>query len=360
MIRNNTIAYNEGSSGGGICVFHGYAIQMDGNHIHHNYASGHFGGGIRTSDTLHVTITNNRIEYNESMSNGGGAYLSTCDSTAIINNSFFSNKSGMSGGALSTHRHPGLFIALNNTVVSNQAKQYGGGFYLEFLTVLMSDIIGNCILYSNSAWEGSQIVLCKGSGSNMQLDFDHSCIRGGKNSIFTIKAFDFNWGPHMISDEPKFINQSYGDLHIGYDSPCRDTGCNTFPGLTTLDFEGDPRITGGTVDMGSDEFHTHLYTLGTPSPGSQIRIKIAGTPGSAPLFLWAGSGMLPSPMKTPYGNWYLEMPLIFELGFGLMTPPNGVKSIPYTIPLTAPITNIPLQAMLGMELTNPVFLEMVE
>ena len=52
-----------------------------------------------------------------------------------------------------------------------------------------------------------------------------------------------------ISANPLF---GVGDIHLRAGSPCIDTG--TCTGAPTTDFEGDPRPTGASCDIGADEF----------------------------------------------------------------------------------------------------------
>jgi len=76
-----------------------------------------------------------------------------------------------------------------------------------------------------------------------------------------------------IDANPLFADPNFGDFHLTWDSPCRNTGDNSSVGPESLyDFEGDPRIADTTVDMGADEFFTHLYCIKDIVPGDSVDI----------------------------------------------------------------------------------------
>jgi uncharacterized repeat protein (TIGR01451 family)/LPXTG-motif cell wall-anchored protein len=61
-------------------------------------------------------------------------------------------------------------------------------------------------------------------------------------------------GTSNINLDPLFVDSGSGNLHLRPGSPCIDKGSNAaVPSGITTDFEGDPRILNGTVDMGADE-----------------------------------------------------------------------------------------------------------
>src|SRR6185436_6409949 len=53
---------------------------------------------------------------------------------------------------------------------------------------------------------------------------------------------------------PAFADSVNGDYHLTTSSSGVNTGTNTAPQLPSTDFDGDPRIVGGIVDMGAFEF----------------------------------------------------------------------------------------------------------
>ena len=60
-------------------------------------------------------------------------------------------------------------------------------------------------------------------------------------------------GPGNIDLDPMFADPMNGDFRLTKDSPCIDAGTN-LPNLSATDLDGNPRIIGGTVDMGPFEF----------------------------------------------------------------------------------------------------------
>jgi hypothetical protein len=165
-------------------------------------------------------------------------------------------------------------------------------------------------------------------------------------------------GTNNIDSDPLFVDGTGGDLHLTFISPCRGSGDNSAV-TVSLDFEGDPRICQGTVDMGADEYYRHLYCMGDFTPGGSIEGKLVGLPGTTPTGLFFGSGVLDPPLPTTWGNFHLQSPwLMIPL---IPIPGNGVLVLPTNIPTTPPAPyDLPMQALIGLEpdsLTNLYMLE---
>jgi hypothetical protein len=99
--------------------------------------------------------------------------------------------------------------------------------------------------------------------------------------------------------------------------------------------------------------------MGEKTPGYNIQIKHVGLPGTSPVFLLFGSGVLDPPVPTMWGNFHLQPPWVT---FPMMPiPANGVLAYPATIPATPPAPyDLPMQALIGLNpdsLTNLYVLE---
>ena len=124
------------------------------------------------------------------------------------------------------------------------------------------------------------------------------------------------------------------------------------------DMEGDRRT--GVVDIGADEFYRHFYVTGNKTPGGTIEGKLVGSPGTEPLALIFGSGVMETPAQTPWGLYYLQGPWFLLPLIPLQIPANGVLVIPSTIPLdpAAPY-DLAMQALIGLNPDSLSNLEML-
>jgi parallel beta-helix repeat protein len=358
VVRRNTIVENSGGTWGG-GLFCSGTVLVEGNIIARN--NSHYGSGIYT--TGYCDIIGNVVEYNEDYSSTtfgyGGGIMAAGYSPNIEGNLVRNNQAHNYGG--------GIFITntidatvTNNTVFGNTTDSVasigGGGLYIGSGSTVTA---ANNIIRNNWATDGAQIFL-NGNYGHDTLSIRFSNVEGGQAGVFTAPDSTLNWQDGMIDQDPLFVDPSspHDDLHLFHDSPCRDSGDNS--AVTALeDFEGDPRIAQGTVDMGADEFYTHLYHTGIATPGEEIHTKLVGLPGTSPVGLILGTGILENPVSTAWGSFHLEYPwFLIPL---VPIPADGVLVLPATIPFTPPAPyDLPEQALIGLDPDSLTNLDVLE
>ncbi|MBI4880840.1 MAG: right-handed parallel beta-helix repeat-containing protein [Planctomycetes bacterium] len=344
QIRDNRISGNSTtdawSYGGGIYCYAGGTTTIEHNVISGNVA-GRSGGGIYCGAGYSL-IHGNTIRQNVAqISYGGGIALVGCTDSAVTDNVVAFNQAQVDGGGIYTFYSPQVTIT-NDTVFGNTAAN-GGGVYCGDNSLLQ---IHNTILWGDSAGSGRELYV------HEVCTITDSDVDGGLASVYTGIYSHLTWGL-IYSVAPGFVDASGGDFHLPYDSPCRDIGNATAPGISAEDFEGDPRAAFGGVDLGADECHPHLYFAGQATPGGSGNLRLVGAAGTIPVLLWMGAGLREVPIQTGYGPWYLEDPIFFTLYLGALPSPSGLLDIPFTLPPTTPVPlSLYLQAGMGTAFVN--------
>jgi hypothetical protein len=281
-------------------------------------------------------ISNSVFTANESEQGGAVAFSNT---TAEMTGCLISNNLADEGGGAYCSESSVLFR--NCTVTRNEAGLEGGGI---FVFNSIETHLTNCVLWEDRV---SPNIPSEIAGRGKMPVILHSDVEGGYA------------GTGNIDLDPVFADEPGPCAHLCYNSPCRDAGHNDFV-TKSIDIEGDPRITYGTVDMGADEFHNHLYCLGTFTPGGSMEGKFVGLPGSVPVDLFFASNTATPPLHTSWGPFYLETPW-FMISIPAAIPATGILEIPAVIPASIPAPyDICLQALIGNEpnsLTNLYVLE---
>jgi hypothetical protein len=67
-------------------------------------------------------------------------------------------------------------------------------------------------------------------------------------------------GVGNITNTPLFVNYAGSNLRLQSDSPCINSGNNAYV-VGSTDLDGNPRIVGGTVDIGAYEYQTPLSMI---------------------------------------------------------------------------------------------------
>ncbi|MEJ2076939.1 MAG: hypothetical protein P8Z74_02850, partial [Acidobacteriota bacterium] len=132
------------------------------------------------------------------------------------------------------------------------------------------------------------------SNQGPQIEYD--------NYIPTITYSDIQGGWQGVGNidvDPCFVDAINDDYHILYISLCRNTGNNNAASISLIDFENDPRISFGIVDIGADEFYPHFYCMGDFTPSGTIKAKCVGLPGSPINGLVIGLNAYDTPIPQP-------------------------------------------------------------
>jgi predicted outer membrane repeat protein len=301
-----------------------------------------------------------------------GAGVCCCDGPILLNCVFKNNMASEQGGGMWNRENiwgddssddPATPTLINCIFCANSAADEGGALWNGETA---RPTLINCTFSDNEAPEGSAIYNTENSasvlfncilwGAPSEMIFDdtgsqtyatYCCIKGGHPGVGNIDT------------DPLFVDPGNCDCHITFNSPCRGSGDNSVPGLPDFDFEGDPRIYQGTVDIGADEFYNHLYCTGDFTPGGSMEGKFVGLPGTSPVGLFLGFDVLDPSVPTAWGNFYIQPP-VFLIPL-MPVPASGVLVLPATIPVSpsAPY-DLPMQALIGLNpdsLTNLFVLE---
>jgi hypothetical protein len=271
-VLNANIANNGGGADGSTSV--GFPI-LSNCVLLGNVATNGTGGGANFCILNNCTLSGNKSwSVLGPFGGGGGAYHSTLNNSLIFSNSSpgsyptFSNGGG--GGTC-------MCILTNCILAYNTAGTNGGGDYQSKLV--------NCTVVGNSTMVG-------GGGFNSTAE---NCILyynfgGDYYSLST--AFSMNYccttsptnGSENITNAPLFVNLAGGDFHLLSNSPCINSGNNAYvTGATDLD--GNPRVVGGTADIGAYEYQKPTSILsyawaqqyGLPTDGSVDYADLDGT-----------------------------------------------------------------------------------
>jgi hypothetical protein len=365
----NTLVLN--SSGGGMYNDSASPIVMDCK-LSQNYAG--VGGGMYNSFSSNPIVDDCIISSNASAINGGGM-VNESSSPLLFRCIFSGNSAGAEGGGMSNR------FSSNPTVKSclfshNDADEGGAMFnYLSNPVVTQSTFVGNsavdiggamynwdvsdaevknCTFIENTAGSSGGAMYNRSNGdpevanSILWNDTPDEIFNDASFPIVTFSCVEGGYtGDGNIDSDPLFADSSINDLHLRYPSPCRNTGDNAAV-IDLEDFEGDPRIAYGTVDMGADEFHPHLYYTGNAAPGGAIEGKFVGLPGAFPVDLILSTGSIEPPMPTMWGLFHLQPPwFLIEL---LPIPSGGILVLPSTIPADPPAPyDIFMQALIGLD-----------
>jgi len=239
ITSNSAFGPGGGVYGGGVSSAQIIDCELRGN-------TAAWGGGVADGWVKRCVIADNAAG-----SGGGAAYYEFFRQCQLEDCVLTGNHAGYGGGAYA------CYLA-NCTVAGNSASESGGGLY-GFVVIQVQRLYyaTNCIVYFNTAASDANF--------NYGGILANSC------------TFPDGGGAAIITNAPLFVDLAGGNYHLQANSPCINTGTNAYaPG--PVDFDGNPRIVGGTVDMGAYE-----YQSAQPS----LRIVLAGMNILLAWPLWA-------------------------------------------------------------------------
>lgn len=274
------------------CVWMTNNARLDGFSITNGSARN--GGGLWCASS-NVFVTNCVITGNLASNQGGGVWGGTLGRCTISGNS-----AGSGGGAASAlvenstvtdniSTGPGgggvFQCALNNCLLTRNRGKAGGG--------ALGGMLSNCTLSRNEAESGGG---AQSAALNNCIVFLNSALIGENVNACTLNYSCTTpltgTGIGNIDLDPAFVDLVGGNFRLSHASPCINAGTNTLVvDPADPDLDGNPRISGGRVDMGAYEFQGGASPVIVVQPQSQTvfsgtDVTFTASADGAPPLLW--------------------------------------------------------------------------
>jgi Right handed beta helix region len=229
-------AYGTDRSADGIYVDGGTNIIIERNIVHHanigiELASEHAG-----KDTSYITVRNNFVYSNTQVGIAFGGYDEERGSTQycnIVNNTLFNNFTlGDWGAELYIQFDTRYNIVKNNIIFANTSRRF-----IESWSPMMT---ANVVDYN--------IYFAPGDGTRGTWIWKNVPYK----TFAAYQAACGNDANGLAGVNPLLVSTKKPDLHLQLTSPAINRGQN-LTASGKLDIDGQPRIQGGTIDLGADE-----------------------------------------------------------------------------------------------------------
>jgi len=252
---------NSGGSGGAIAFLEGIIAEIDHTEFERNHAESNeysaFGGAIFSSwFDNNISIRNCRFEDNIATNYGGAVFSGS--NIQLINSLFHYNHAlapqlDGGGGALAIGTTDALM--LNCTLWENYSP-VGSSLYCED---------GNLALINSILWDAfgqDPKVYLLSIDEPVEMLIDHSNLDGGTGSVYQSEGAVLKWASCNFDADPQFILPDT-DFSLAWNSPCINSGrSDTLQLIIPIhDIEGNPRISGGEIDMGCYEYQGPIRIL---------------------------------------------------------------------------------------------------
>ena len=258
-LKNNTISNNFGYAGGGGAYLSasgtGKQIFLSGNTISENKAQSMATGVWITVLSGTAQLLNNFIGFNTSnLDSRAGVRIDSKESILINNFIVGNNASGLYryGDIVAYNKAIGASINADNITLVNNTIMGNTGKGVDYAAKLSANIYNN-IIWGNTDYDLYELGWCNNRVENIynndidlnKISISASCGQGFPN---------IRMGENVNYD-PLIANPKNGDYRLSKNSPLINRGNNSVPFLPAKDFEEDPRIISGLVDIGADEYN---------------------------------------------------------------------------------------------------------
>ncbi|MDF7824733.1 right-handed parallel beta-helix repeat-containing protein [Pontiellaceae bacterium B12227] len=262
IVKNSVVKYNIASNHDAGGIYMTGTSRVEDCKIENN-ESPRYGGGICANDQ---SVIEGSIICSNTAQRGGGVYLD--DEGILTQSKLFHNSATVYGGGVAA-MHAGSLVS-ESLIISNNAR-YGGGAYIGVSSISGCTLSGNNATYGALNGKSNTVNNCIVWDNISENDPED--LYGTENNLYNVCASSFPIPPpsSCTTNNPLFANADEGNYELSTNSPCNDTGNNTYV-LCQYDLAGQHRILDGdangaaVVDMGAYEF----FNPGGQSDSDQI------------------------------------------------------------------------------------------